>query len=237
MERLSDIALHTPSGGSDIVMSALRSLYGADATILGEHGTETLRLFQRVADLQSNGGGPENGAAYPREPFGGGLREVAQLINARIGLEVACVDLGGWDTHFFQGTANGTQAERIRILSEGLAALDKDLLSYRGHYTVMVTTEFGRRMYENASLGTDHGRGFTLMALGDRVQGGRVTGPWPIRAIGDENPLGPAGVEPMTDFRMVFRDILQSTHGLTTEASSLVFPDTPSGGTDLMKRL
>ena len=78
-----------------------------------------------------------------------------------MGLRAACIDLGGWDTHLFQGNATGSQAERIQTLARGIAAFDTDLKDQRSSYTVMVTTEFGRRVYENASLGTDHGRGFT----------------------------------------------------------------------------
>ena len=84
--------------------------------------------------------------------------------------------------HFFQGAASGLLANRARVLGAGLAALDADLKSERARFTVVVTTEFGRRVYENASLGTDHGRGFAFMALGDRVRGGRILGDWPLRA-------------------------------------------------------
>jgi uncharacterized protein (DUF1501 family) len=139
-------------------------------------------------------------------------------------LQVACIDLGGWDTHFFQGNASGTQAEKIKTLAEGLAALDLDLKSHRTRYTVMVTTEFGRRVYENASLGTDHGRGFALMALGDRVKGGRVLGSWPIQAEEDinVNTPGPGGLHAETDYRAAFAEVLRGCFRLAEV--ELVFP-------------
>jgi uncharacterized protein (DUF1501 family) len=75
----------------------------------------------------------------------------------------------------------------------------------------MVTTEFGRRIYENASLGTDHGRGFAFMALGDKVKGGQVLGVWPIQAEEDlnVNTPGPGGLHAETDYRRVFAEVLR----------------------------
>jgi uncharacterized protein (DUF1501 family) len=223
LERIEDIAIKS-SGDSAKAVQALKAMYGADVTLLGQRGVETLDLFQRVSALQGKGGAPEHGAAYPKDGFGAGLREIARLIKAGLGLQVACIDLGGWDTHFFQGNASGTQAEKIKTLAEGLAALDLDLKSHRTRYTVMVTTEFGRRVYENASLGTDHGRGFALMALGDRVKGGRVLGSWPIQAEEDinVNTPGPGGLHAETDYRAAFSEVLRGCFRLAEV--ELVFP-------------
>jgi uncharacterized protein (DUF1501 family) len=212
LERIDDIAIKAAKGDDSAkVMQALKAMYGAEVTMLGQRGVETLDLFQRVAALQGKAEAPEHGAVYPKEGFGEGLREIARLIKARLGVRVACIDLGGWDTHFFQGNATGQQAEKIQTLAAGLAALDLDLKGHRGNYTVMVTTEFGRRIYENASLGTDHGRGFAFMALGDRVKGGQVLGSWPIQAEEDlnVNTPGPGGLHAETDYRRVFAEVLR----------------------------
>ena len=224
LEHINDIAIKAPSGDPAAIVAALRSLYGADVTMLGERGTETLDLFKRVSALQGKDYTPEHGADYAKTDFASGLSEIARLIKARVGLEVACIDLGGWDTHFFQGTANGTQAERIKTLADGIAAFDADMKSHRSSYTIMITTEFGRRIYENASLGTDHGRGFAFMALGDKVKGGRILGPWPTEAVDESNPLGPGGLAMHTDFRDIFAEVLRSTHGLSNEEATKVFP-------------
>lgn len=227
IERLDDIAIKTPSGDSDAAVKALKAMYGADVTLLGGRGVETLDLFKRVSALQGKDYQPENGAVYPKDTFGSGLREIARLMKERLGLQVACIDLGGWDTHFFQGNATGQQAERIKTLAEGIAALDADLKGHRGRYTVMITTEFGRRVYENASLGTDHGRGFTFMALGDRVKGGRVLGGWPITADDDVNvnTPGPGGLHLETDYRHVFAEVLRGSLGLSdAEVTRTLFP-------------
>lgn len=226
LESLDDIAIKAPSGDPAKIIAALQSLYGADVTLLGARGVETLALFRKVSALQGKGAAPEHGAEYPKDAFGAGLREIARLIKARVGLQVACIDLGGWDTHFFQGGASGTQAERIRTLATGLTAFERDLRSFSASYTVMITTEFGRRVYENASLGTDHGRGFALFALGEKVRGGRIFGQWPIRADDDVNlnTPGPGGLWMQTDCRHLFAEMLAATQGLTHNEAASLFP-------------
>ncbi len=222
MRSLEEIAMRTPSGKPEAAAAVLATLYGADVTMLGQQGVETLDLFRRVTELQHGSYVPSNDAQYPKDAFGSGLREVARLVKARVGLEVACLDLGGWDTHFFQGTTNSFHADRARLLAEGLAAFDADLADHRADFTVMVTTEFGRRLYENASLGTDHGRGFALMTLGDRIPGGRIVGPWPA-VVEDDSPAGPGGMRVAYDYRSVFTEVLAGAMGL--DGAGAVFPN------------
>lgn len=230
LERIEDIAIKTGAAkdkadGASPLIKALEAMYGAEVTLLGQRGQETLQLFKKVASLQGQGTAPEHGALYPKDPFGTSLREVARLVKARVGLRVACVDLGGWDTHFLQGNATGNQAGRIRLLADGLAALDADLKDHRSRFTVMIATEFGRRVYENASLGTDHGRGFALMALGDRVKGGQILGQWPIQAEEDlsMNLVGPGGLHAETDYRAVFAEVLRGCFGASVDVHR-IFP-------------
>ena len=176
--------------------------------LLGRQGKETLELLRRVEQLRGKPYQPEAGAEYPKEEFGAGLREVARLIKADLGLEVACLDLGGWDTHFFQGTLGGLQSGLIDTLARGLSAFDADLKDQRKRVTTVVMTEFGRRLYENGSAGTDHGRGFALMALGGRVNGGKVHGAWP--GLKEEPSLpGPGGMEVRVDYRSVLSEVLE----------------------------
>lgn len=234
LERIEDISIKAAKD-SGAVVKALEAMYGAEVTLLGHRGKETLDLFQRVSALQGKGEAPEHGAVYPKDAFGSGLREIARLVKARLGLQVACIDLGGWDTHFFQGNATGTQAEKIRTLAEGLTALDTDLKDHRARYTVMITTEFGRRVYENASLGTDHGRGFAFMTLGDRVKGGQVLGSWPIQAEEEinVNTPGPGGLHAETDYRAVFAEVLQGCFGPSVNLAQ-VFPGAALGKVGLL---
>jgi uncharacterized protein (DUF1501 family) len=220
MQSLGDIAIKTPTGKPELAAQVLSQLYGADVTLLGAQGLETLKLFERVRALQAKDYEPANHAQYPKDGYGGGLREIARLIKARVGLEVACVDLGGWDTHFVQGSTEGFHASNARMLAEGLAAFHADIKDSRKDVTVLVMTEFGRRIYENSSLGTDHGRGFAAMVVSDRFKGGRVIGKWP--SVVEETQIGPGGVklpgpggmEITHDYRSLFGEVLRGAMGL-----------------------
>jgi uncharacterized protein (DUF1501 family) len=114
--------------------------------------------------------------AYPNADPGVGLRSVARLIDANVGLQYAWVDQSGWDTHENQpGRLNG----QIRNLSASLAAFAEDMDAKRQPYTLVVMTEFGRRLRSNRSNGTDHGHGSLGLILGSNVPGGQAMGSWP----------------------------------------------------------
>jgi len=211
INNVDEIQIRTPSGDQRAVSVALSAMYGAEVGLLTQPGRTTLDLLNRVEALRGTEYRPEWCADYPGDSFGSGMREIARLIKANMGLEVACVDLGGWDTHFFQGTTAGLQAGAIDELARGLAAFDADLKSYRGRVTTVVMTEFGRRVYENGSLGTDHGRGFAMMAIGEKINGGRVIGEWP-GLIEDESE-GPGGLLIRYDYRSVLSEVLVGVLG------------------------
>ena len=219
IESVEEVQIKTPSANAAAVSSVLSTLYGAEVGMVGQAGKATLDLLRRVESLRGATYTPENGATYFDDTFSHGLKELARLIKAHVGLEVACLDLGGWDTHFFQGSTSGLQADLIRQLAGGLAAFDKDLGAQRDRVTILVMTEFGRRTYENSSLGTDHGRGFALFALGGQVKGGKVHGRWPglIEEYTSQtdalNPVGPSGLKVLIDYRSVLAEVLVKFHG------------------------
>jgi len=210
---ISQIQLESPAHDPASVGKALSKLYGAEVGILSEPGRATLALLKRVEALRGQEYKPAGGAQYPESDFGSGLRETARLIKANVGLEVACIDLGGWDTHFFQGSVSGVQAEAIDQLSRGLAAFDTDIAKERHAVTTIVMTEFGRRVYENSSLGTDHGRGFALAAIGDHINGGTIHGAWPGLETGEVDILGPSGLTVNFDYRSVLAEVLSGVAG------------------------
>ena len=229
IETIEELQIKIPSGNTGAVSSVLSSLYGAEVGMIGQAGKATLDLLQRVESVRGAAYTPENGASYLDDAFSQGLTEVARLIKARVGLEVACVDLGGWDTHFFQGNTSGLQADLIRQLAGGLAAFDKDLGAQRDRVVTLVMTEFGRRTYENSSLGTDHGRGFAMFALGGLVRGGKVHGQWPglleesSSQTDSLNPVGPSGLKILIDYRSVLAEVL--TKFLGHRNVNQVFPN------------
>ncbi|MBA3994330.1 MAG: hypothetical protein C0469_12450 [Cyanobacteria bacterium DS2.3.42] len=218
---IDEIRIKAPCENPAVVAKVLTDLYNADVGLLSAPGLDTLHLLKRVESLRAIEYKPSQGASYPDSGFARGLREIARLIKADVGLEVACIDLDGWDTHFIQGSVSGLQAGLIETLSDSLAAFDTDLSSRRKQVTTLVITEFGRRSYENGSLGTDHGRGFAAMILGDGVRGGQILGHYP--GLNEAKwVLGPAGLEVMFDYRSVLSEVL--TKRMALQNSQDVFP-------------
>ncbi|HWE01022.1 MAG TPA: DUF1501 domain-containing protein [Tepidisphaeraceae bacterium] len=221
LRSLDEMQLPVSSGNPQAISRALSQMYEAEVGIIGRQGKETLDLLRRVERLRGKPYTPAEGALYPSDEFGAGLREIARIVKANLGLEVACIDLGGWDTHFFQGTSNGLQAGNIDSLSRGLAAFDADLQGYRDRVTTIAMTEFGRRLYENGSAGTDHGRGFAFFAMGEKINGGKIHGTWP--GLKEEPSLpGPGGMEVKIDYRSVLGEILSA--GIGARKIDQVFP-------------
>lgn len=122
-------------------------------------------------------------ATYPNTVLGTRLRDAALLIKAGYGLEVGTIDFGGWDTHVGQGNGNplGRQSRLLAELDQGLSALLTDLGPAASKVTVLVMTEFGRTLAQNANAGTDHGNAAAWFVLGGSVRGGIYLGPsgWP----------------------------------------------------------
>jgi uncharacterized protein (DUF1501 family) len=181
------------------------------------------QTFDAVALLAGANPGtyqPQNGAQYPDSDFGQALQQVAQLVRADLGLEVACIDVGGWDTHAAEGGATGTLANLLGDLGAGLHAFYADLADRMAHITVVTMSEFGRRVKENASGGTDHGHGNCMFLLGGGVAGGKVYGTWPGLAAGQL--YGPGDLAVTTDFRTVLSEIVD--HRLGNPKIAEVFP-------------
>src|SRR5262249_12153291 len=148
---------------------SIAGLYRRD-TVLGGPARDALAAADRLANLRTDGIRPEHGARYSSQQdgegapaFGAHLAQLAALIRARVGLVAACVDLAGWDSHFAQETI---VVPRMRALAVGLSAFATDLGTALSRTSVVVMSEFGRRVSENASLGTDHGRGRVMFVLG-----------------------------------------------------------------------
>jgi uncharacterized protein (DUF1501 family) len=148
---------------------------------------------------------PANGAVYPRGRFGESLRQIAQLIRAGVGLEVACADIGGWDTHAAQGNERGQLAVRFEEFGDGLAAFDRDLGERMRDVVVLTMSEFGRTVRENGNRGTDHGHGTAMFVLGGPSRGGKVYGRWP--GLSREQLHDGRDLAVTTDFRNLFAEV------------------------------
>ncbi|MEO6173212.1 MAG: DUF1501 domain-containing protein [Arenimonas sp.] len=144
----------------------------------------------------------ENAAVYPGTSFGTQLKEIAQLIKSKVGLQIACVDIGGWDHHSNITTALPPLLDE---LAQGLLAFNTDLGSRMKSITVITMTEFGRRVKENASGGTDHGAGSAMLLMGGGVIGGKVYSEWP--GLADAN-LFNGDLDITIDYRTVLNELL-----------------------------
>jgi uncharacterized protein (DUF1501 family) len=150
----------------------------------------------------------------------GSLREIARLIKAGAGPEVAVTHLGGWDTHVNQGSSEGQLAVRMRDLGLGLAAFAQDVGDRMRSVVVLTISEFGRTIGENGNSGTDHGHATAMLVLGGPVNGGKVLGRWP--GLDPASRCEGRDVAVTTDFRDLFGEIL--ARHLGTRDLAAVFP-------------
>ena len=209
--RLDLPAGRAESAGNHAFQKALGELYGGGNDLMAHAGKETLGVLDSLNRLNPEHYRPANGAVYPEGELGKGLKQVACLIKGGVGLEVACLDKGGWDTHYVQGGTEGLQAGLLSDLSTSVAAFAKDLGRNLDRVTVVIMTEFGRRLHENNSLGTDHGRASCMFLLGGGVNGGKVHGKWPGLAESQLEPPGDLRVT--TDYRDVLAEVLRKRVG------------------------
>jgi uncharacterized protein (DUF1501 family) len=215
LESLDDFSLGAKRAP---LVQALGQLYGLQTTALGKAGRTTIDAISRIEILRTAHYSPAFGAVYGSDNFARGLMEVARLIKARVGLQAASVDLGGWDSHFGQSAVMDPLMTR---LAKGLAAFYRDLGPEMDRTTVVAMTEFGRRVEENSAFGTDHGRGSVMFVLGGGVQGGKVYGHWP--GLTKDVLEGPGDLPVTTNYRNVLAPILQRHGGVETLART--FPE------------
>jgi uncharacterized protein (DUF1501 family) len=206
---------------TDMVQSAFEAEYAAAANSVlhstAREAFDAVRMLKTADPLKYT---PDNGAEYPRSPFGDALKQIAQLVKADVGLEIAFAESGNWDHHANEGAAVGILANRLDDLSRGIAALVRDLGDRMADVVVMTMSEFGRAVQENGARGTDHGHGNAMMILGGGVRGGKVYGKWP--GLAREQRHDGRDLAITTDFRSVFNEVVRTHLGL--KDTSRVFP-------------
>ena len=217
MSSLDDFTIR--ASGSDV--ERLEALYRTGrADIVHGAGAETFDAVKMLRTADPRRYQPENGASYPRSQFGQRLLQIAQLIKANVGLELAFADVGGWDTHVNQGGATGQLANRLDDFARGVAALVSDLGDRMGDVVIVTMTEFGRMARQNGNGGTDHGHAGAMFLLGGSVKGGKVYGRWP--GLAREQLYEGRDLALTTDFRSVFGEVVRSHLGVGTPAT--LFP-------------
>lgn len=196
--------------------NSLRALYlGTDP--LEEAGQDTLDALDELKAANPGQYQAENGAQYPNGGVGAALQQTAQLIKSSLRPEAITLDFGGWDTH--QGEAAILQ-NLFTELASGLSAFGTDLGSRMESIALVVMTEFGRRVAQNGTGGTDHGHGSCMWLLGGGVNGGHVYGSWP--GLADNQLYGPGDLQITTDYRTILAEVVQKR--LLNSALAQVFP-------------
>jgi uncharacterized protein (DUF1501 family) len=225
MDSPDDYRISDDEGYRKRFEAALARLYDGE-TWLHRSGQKTLASVQAIARAGFKEYKPSQGVEYPKDSsLGASLQTVARVIKQGLGLRVASVDFGGWDTHQYQSDGSkGYFTDLLTELSRSLRAFHDDLANTPENYakrtTVVVMSEFGRRLSQNASYGTDHGHGSLMFVLGGSVNGGRLYGKWP--GLGQNQLYDRSDLAVTTDYRTVISEILQNRMG--NQKLETVFP-------------
>ena len=183
-------------------------------TMLHGTGKETFDAIKLMQSIQKQSYTPANGAKYPGGAFGNSLQQIARLIKADVGLEVAFADIGGWDTHVnevAQQPSTGQLANNLSQFGQSLAAFYRDLGDRMSDVAVVTMSEFGRTARENGNRGTDHGHANVMFVMGGDVRGGKVYGDWP--GLAEEQLYEGRDLALTTDFRDVLGELVSKHLG------------------------
>ncbi|MFI5249549.1 MAG: DUF1501 domain-containing protein [Gemmatimonadales bacterium] len=204
----------------------LEALYRTgSADIVHATGSETFDAVRMLRAANPQQYQPANNAVYPRSPFAQRLKQIAQLIKAGVGLEIAFADVGGWDTHVNQGGATGQLAQRLEDFAQSVGALVADLGDRMADVTILSMSEFGRMARENGNGGTDHGHAGAMFVVGGNVHGGKVHGRWP--GLEPEQLYEGRDLALTTDFRAVFSEV--AARHLGAQRLDVIFPGYTQG--------
>jgi len=205
MNSLNDFQVRDPKSAA-----TFESMYDTSLdTVLHGTGKETFSAVKIMQSIQKQTYTPANGAKYPNGRFGQSLQQIARLIKADVGLEVAFADIGGWDTHVNevgQQPALGQLANNLNDFGQSLAAFYQDLGDRMQDVMVATMSEFGRTAKENGNRGTDHGHANVMFVMGGEVKGGKVYGEWP--GLADEQLYENRDLALTTDFRDVLGELV-----------------------------
>jgi uncharacterized protein (DUF1501 family) len=205
VSNLNDFKVKDPVG-SDLY----EAMYGSSTDkMLNGTGRRTFEAVKMVDTLQKQPYTPANGATYPNGRLGQSLQQIARLIKADVGMEVAFSDVGGWDTHVNEIGATPVQGQLANLLTnfgQALAAFYQDMGDRMADVTLVTMSEFGRTARENGNRGTDHGHANYMMVLGGNVRGGKVYGNWP--GLEQDQLFEQRDLNLTTDFRNVLSELV-----------------------------
>jgi uncharacterized protein (DUF1501 family) len=200
------------------------SMYaGTVDKVLNGTARETFDAVRLMQSLQKSPYTPAAGVKYPASRFGRNMQEIARLVKADAGLEVAFTDMGGWDTHVNEVAAQPATGQLANLLADfanTLSAFQQDMGDRMADIVVVTMSEFGRTARENGNRGTDHGHANAMLVMGGGVRGGRVYGEWP--GLEQEQLYEGRDLALTTDFRDVLAELV--TRHLGNREIGKVFP-------------
>ena len=216
---LQDLALPNNNVDQAKVVAALEHAYcvpprehvSPARDLLAQTGQTTLEGIGLLSTLAKEEYKPR--VPYPDTGLGRNLKEVARIIKAKVGLEVAEIDHGGWDTHNNQGGAQGPFGNNVQELSDAVAAFAADLEGQMDDVLLVTLSDFGRTIAQNGSQGTDHGWANCLLAVGgpiakqNKSQPRKVAGNWP--GLEPEKLHDKRDLAHTTDFRDVIAELVR----------------------------
>jgi uncharacterized protein (DUF1501 family) len=234
MNRINDFSVGGRNPKPTPAATAFEAMYdhSSDAVLHGT-GTETFDAVKMLKSADPARYVPDPGAKYPRGRFGDSLRQLAQLIKANLGVQVAFADIGGWDHHVNEGSTEGQLANVLNDFSQSVAAFWTDLGDMREDTVVITMSEFGRTARENGNRGTDHGHANVMFVLGGPVKGGKVYGRWP--GLDPSQLYDGRDLALTTDFRHVIGEAVVQHMG--NKNLSGVFPGFENHPTNFLRYL
>jgi uncharacterized protein (DUF1501 family) len=221
MNNINDFSVGGRGPKPSLAATAFEAMYdhSSDAVLHGT-GEETFDAVKMLKAADPGKYTPAPNASYPKGRFGDSLRQLAQLIKANLGVQVAFADIGGWDHHVNEGAAEGQLANVLTEFSQSIAAFWIDLGDLAEDTVIVTMSEFGRTARENGNRGTDHGHANVMFLLGGPVKGGHVYGRWP--GLDQSQLYEGRDLALTTDFRQVMGEAV--AHHLGNKNLANVFP-------------
>ena len=231
INNINEFAIGGRNSSVSPIANSFEAMYaGSVDTVLHGNGQETFDAVKMLKSANPEQYTPAAGVDYPPGRFGDSLKQLAQLIKANLGVQVAFADIGGWDHHVNEGNTDGQIANVLRDFSGSLAAFWLDL-GDRAEDTVVVTmSEFGRTARENGNRGTDHGHANVMFVFGGPVKGGKVYGRWP--GLDHSQLYEGRDLALTTDFRTVLGEAVYKQ--ISNKDLSRVFPGFDSRPKDFL---
>ncbi|HWX94466.1 MAG TPA: DUF1501 domain-containing protein [Terriglobales bacterium] len=221
VNNINDFGVGGRNPNASPIANTFEAMYDQSVdSVLHGTGRETFDAVKMLKAADPAKYKPAAGADYARGRFGDSLKQLAQLIKADLGVQIAFADIGGWDHHVNEGSTQGQIASVLRDFSQSLAALWTDLGDLADDTVIITMSEFGRTVRENGNRGTDHGHANVMFVLGGPVKGGKVYGQWP--GLDQSQLYEGRDLAVTTDFRRVLGEAV-SRH-LGNEQLDQVFP-------------